>query len=40
VFEGAYAAELDHWRFIHKHFHPQRRRFWIPTRSSAARATP
>jgi len=30
VFEGAYAAELDHWRFIHKHFHPQTRRFWIP----------
>jgi hypothetical protein len=30
VFEGAYAAELDHWRFIHKHFRPQTRRFWIP----------
>jgi hypothetical protein len=30
VFEGAYAAELDHWRFIHKHFRAQTRRFWIP----------
>lgn len=30
VFEGAYAAELDHWRFIRKHFQPQTRRFWIP----------
>ncbi len=30
VFEGAYAAELDHWRFIHKYFRPQTKRFWIP----------
>jgi hypothetical protein len=30
VFEGAYAAELDHWRFIHKYFSPATRRFWIP----------
>jgi hypothetical protein len=30
VLEGAYAAELDHWRFIRKHFHPRTRRFWIP----------
>jgi hypothetical protein len=30
VFEGAYAAELDHWRFIHKYFQPQTKRFWIP----------
>jgi hypothetical protein len=30
VFEGAYAAELDHWRFIHKYFSPQTRKFWIP----------
>jgi hypothetical protein len=30
VFEGAYAAELDHWRFISKYFPPQADRFWIP----------
>ncbi len=30
VFEGAYAAELDHWRFIRKYFRPQTKRFWIP----------
>lgn len=30
VFEGAYAAELDHWRFIRKYFPPQTKRFWIP----------
>src|SRR5579884_1235429 len=30
VFEGAYAAELDHWRFIRKHFRPSTERFWIP----------
>lgn len=30
VFEGAYAAELDHWRFIRKFFAPSTRRFWIP----------
>ncbi len=30
VFEGAYAAELDHWRFIHRYFRPQTKRFWIP----------
>lgn len=30
VFEGAYAAELDHWRFIHKYFRPATKRFWIP----------
>ena len=30
VFEGAYAAELDHWRFIRKFFRPSTRRFWIP----------
>lgn len=30
VFEGAYAAELDHWRFIRRHFRPSTERFWIP----------
>jgi hypothetical protein len=30
VFDGAYAAELDHWRFIHKYFSPSTKRFWIP----------
>jgi hypothetical protein len=30
VFEGAYAAELDHWRFIRRYFKPQTKRFWIP----------
>ena len=30
VFEGAYAAELDHWRFIRKLFLPTTKRFWIP----------
>jgi len=30
VFEGAYAAELDHWRFIRKYFRPSTERFWIP----------
>ena len=30
VFEGAYAAELDHWRFIRKFFRPTTKRFWIP----------
>lgn len=30
VFEGAYAAELDHWRFIRKFFRPSTKRFWIP----------
>lgn len=30
VFEGAYAAELDHWRFIRRFFHPTTKRFWIP----------
>jgi hypothetical protein len=30
VFEGAYAAELDHWRFIRRFFRPTTKRFWIP----------
>ena len=27
---NAYAAELDHWRFISRYFPPQTKRFWIP----------
>jgi hypothetical protein len=30
VFGGAYAAELDHWRFISRFFRPHTKRFWIP----------
>jgi hypothetical protein len=30
VFEGAYAAELDHLRFIRRHYRPSTERFWIP----------
>jgi hypothetical protein len=30
VFEGAYAAELDHWRFIRRYWRPSTERFWIP----------
>jgi len=30
IFDGVYAAELDHWNFIHKVFHPSTNRFWIP----------
>jgi hypothetical protein len=30
VFDGAYAAELDHWRFISHYFSPQTKQFWIP----------
>lgn len=30
VFDGAYAAELDHWRFIRRYFRPSTERFWIP----------
>lgn len=30
VLKGAYAAELDHWRFISRFFRPQTKRFWIP----------
>lgn len=30
VFDGAYAAELDHWRFISKYWRPSTERFWIP----------
>lgn len=27
---GVYAAELDHWLFISKHWEPSSTRFWIP----------
>jgi hypothetical protein len=30
VFDGAYAAELDHWLFISQLFKPQTMEFWIP----------
>jgi hypothetical protein len=30
VFEGAYAAELDHFRFTRSHWHPTTTKFWIP----------
>lgn len=30
VFEGAYAAELDHWRFTKAHWRPTTTKFWIP----------
>lgn len=30
VFEGAYAAEVDHFRFTRKHWQPTTTRFWIP----------
>jgi hypothetical protein len=30
IFDGVYAAELDHWNFIHKVFRPSTKRFWIP----------
>ena len=30
VFEGAYAAELDHFRFTRAHWHPTTTTFWIP----------
>jgi hypothetical protein len=30
IFDGIYAAELDHWNFISKHFHPSTKHFWIP----------
>jgi hypothetical protein len=30
IFDGVYAAELDHWNFIHKVFQPSTKRFWIP----------
>ena len=30
IFDGVYAAELDHWIFISQHFRPSTTRFWIP----------
>jgi hypothetical protein len=30
VFEGAYAAEVDHFRFTREHWHPTTTMFWIP----------
>jgi hypothetical protein len=30
VFEGAYAAELDHFRFTRTHWRPTTTKFWIP----------
>jgi hypothetical protein len=30
VFEGAYAAEVDHFRFTRKHWRPTTTTFWIP----------
>ncbi len=30
VFEGAYAAEVDHFRFTRKYWHPTTTKFWIP----------
>ena len=30
VFEGAYAAEVDHFRFTRKYWHPTTTTFWIP----------
>jgi hypothetical protein len=30
IFDGVYAAELDHWNFIHRLFRPSTTRFWIP----------
>jgi hypothetical protein len=30
IFDGVYAAELDHWLFTSKHWEPSTTRFWIP----------
>jgi hypothetical protein len=30
IFDGVYAAELDHWNFISQHFQPSTKHFWIP----------
>ena len=30
IFDGVYAAELDHWQFTSKHWSPSTTRFWIP----------
>src|SRR5436305_13879774 len=30
IFDGVYAAELDHWLFISRHWEPSTTRFWLP----------
>jgi len=30
IFDGVYAAELDHWLFTSQHWRPSTTRFWIP----------
>ena len=30
IFDGVYAAELDHWLFTSRHWEPSTTRFWIP----------
>jgi hypothetical protein len=30
IFDAVYAAEVDHWLFINKHWSPAATRFWIP----------
>ena len=30
IFDGVYAAELDHWLFTSRHWDPSTTRFWIP----------
>src|SRR5262249_8097164 len=30
IVDGVYAAELDHWQFIHKLYRPATTHFWIP----------
>jgi hypothetical protein len=30
IFDGVYAAELNHWQFTSKHWDPITTRFWIP----------
>jgi hypothetical protein len=30
IFDGVYAAELDHWLFTSRHWEPATTRFWIP----------
>jgi hypothetical protein len=40
IFDGVYAAELDHWNFIHEHFRPSTCGSGFRTASSAAQAMP
>ena len=30
TFDAVYAAELDHWNFISRHFRPRTTNFWVP----------